>query len=281
MKSIASISELRDARQKLRGSVGFVPTMGALHEGHLSLVRKSNEFCDHTIISIYVNPTQFAENEDLDSYPRALEKDINLLSKLNVDILFVPISSAMYSNNFSTHVIEGLVTEGLETISRPHFFKGVATIVAKLFNIVNPTHAFFGEKDAQQLQVIKKMVTDLNFPIEIISGPTVRESNGLAMSSRNNHLSLESRERSQIIYRSLLYAQTLVEQGERNPIIIKKVVKKMILSVDDIDIDYISVSDNENLVEIEDLIQKSVLLSVAIKIRGTRLIDNITLSLSE
>ena len=278
MRTISSISEFKEFRNTLSGTIGFVPTMGALHNGHLSLINKSNQTCDYTIVSIFVNPAQFSKNEDLSTYPKPLDKDLVLLNKFKIDAILLPSNDVMYPKGFSTFVNENIVSMGLEGKSRPSFFKGVTTIVAKLFNIVNPTHTFFGEKDAQQLRIIQKMVKDLNFSIQIIPCQIIREENGLAMSSRNEYLSTKSRQSASIIYDSLKYGLSLLENGERNPNIIREEISKIIQIEPNAKVDYISVSDNLSLEEINGEITGEVLVSTAVYFDDIRLIDNITYS---
>ncbi|MBT5078007.1 MAG: pantoate--beta-alanine ligase [Candidatus Marinimicrobia bacterium] len=278
MRTITTLSEFKQFRDSLSGTIGFVPTMGALHEGHLSLVNKSNHTCDYTIVSIFVNPTQFTQNEDLSTYPKPLEKDSTLLKAFKVDAIFLPTNEIMYPEGFSTFVNEEILSRELEGKSRPSFFKGVTTIVAKLFNIVNPTHTFFGEKDAQQLRVIQKMVSDLNSSIQIISCSTVREKSGLAMSSRNEYLSAESRQSASIIYKGLKHGLSLLKNGERNPDVIREEITKIFQLEPLAKVDYISISDNISLEEINGEIAGDILISTAVYIDDIRLIDNITYS---
>ena len=278
MRTISSISEFKEFRNTLSGTIGFVPTMGALHNGHLSLINNSNQTCDYTIVSIFVNPAQFSKNEDLSTYPKPLDKDLVLLNKFKIDAILLPSNDVMYPKGFSTFVNENIVSMGLEGKSRPSFFKGVTTIVAKLFNIVNPTHTFFGEKDAQQLRIIQKMVKDLNFSIQIVPCQIIREENGLAMSSRNEYLSTKSRQSASIIYDSLKHGLSLLENGERNPNIIRDEISKIIQIEPNAKVDYISVSDNLSLEEINGEITGEVLVSTAVYFDDIRLIDNITYS---
>jgi pantoate--beta-alanine ligase len=278
MRTISSISEFKEFRNTLSGTIGFVPTMGALHNGHLSLINNSNQTCDYTIVSIFVNPAQFSKNEDLSTYPKPLDKDLVLLNKFKIDAILLPSNDVMYPKGFSTFVNENIVSMGLEGKSRPSFFKGVTTIVAKLFNIVNPTHTFFGEKDAQQLRIIQKMVKDLNFSIQIVPCQIIREENGLAMSSRNESLSTKSRQSASIIYDSLKHGLSLLENGERNPNIIREEISKIIQIEPNAKVDYISVSDNLSLEEINGEITGEVLVSTAVYFDDIRLIDNITYS---
>ena len=274
MKIISKIDEFRFWRSKISGSLGFVPTMGALHKGHFSLIEESNKLCDHTVVSIYVNPTQFAPQEDFDEYPKNIDNDINGLTFFNVDAILIPSDSEIYPQGFKSNVNVVSITIILEGKSRPHFFQGVTTIVSKLFNIINPHYAFFGEKDAQQLRVIKKMVEDLNYSINIISCPTIREKNGLAMSSRNKYLSKDEFSSASIIYSSLKMAEKLLIDGEKNPNYIRNKIKKFISQNNTVLIDYISISDNLTLEEINSDIKKDVLISIAVYIGKIRLIDN-------
>tara|TARA_B110000467_G_scaffold113916_1_gene104417 strand:- start:2829 stop:3671 length:843 start_codon:yes stop_codon:yes gene_type:complete len=278
MKIISSLSEFKEIRNNLSGTIGFIPTMGALHGGHLSLVKKSNQNCDHTIVSIFINPTQFSKDEDLNSYPKTLERDLGFLKKNHVGVVFLPTNDTLYPRGYSTFINENIISRGLEAKSRPTFFRGVTTIVAKLFNIVNPTHSFFGEKDAQQLRVINKMVADLNFPIEVVACPIVREENGLAMSSRNEYLSVESKKSAAIIYNALTYAIFLLNNGERNSDVIKREITKKIDRLPAAKIDYISLSESTSLTEIKGEIDGSILISMAVFFDGVRLIDNISYS---
>ena len=261
-------------------SIGFVPTMGALHEGHLSLIRQSIRGSDISCVSIFVNPLQFGVDEDLESYPQDINGDIEKLNSIGVEVVFIPNTKDIYGDNDSLLIIENNLSKKLEGKSRPAFFSGVLTIVSKLFNLVRPDFAYFGKKDAQQLIIIKKLVQDMKYPIKIVSCETVREYNGLAMSSRNEYLNKESRESAKIIYLSLLHAKKVISNGEINSSIIKKSMKDMILSENSFSIDYISIADSNSLVEINDKIQTrgEILISLAIFLNGVRLIDNIQIS---
>ena len=280
MEICRSIDAMRSLRKKLNGSVGFVPTMGALHEGHLSLVSASKNQCDFSIASIFVNPIQFNDPRDLKNYPRDEVKDIKLIRRLNVDAVFIPEPSQFYPNNFSTEVIENSVTQGLEGESRPGHFTGVATVLTKFFNIVEPTHSFYGEKDAQQYRVIAKMATDLNFNIKIISCPTVREDTGLAMSSRNENLTPEARKKAAVIYSGLKLAKTALMNGEQDPKKIIEFIRFHISKEPLAEIIYISIADNKTLKEVDHEIESDVLVSIAVNFDNVRLIDNFTYSLS-
>lgn len=256
--------------------IGFVPTMGALHFGHLSLVRRANQIAHSTIVSIFVNPLQFGQNEDFDKYPRDLTRDAEALKELNVDYIFAPEISGIYPEGFSTEVINSKLGDILCGKSRPGHFKGVLTVVAKLFNIIQPDFAIFGQKDYQQLILIKRMVQDLNFPVEIVSCPIVRESDGLAMSSRNAYLSKEERKAATILYKALQYAEEKVEEGEDNLEMIKKGVIKMISKEPLARIDYVEAVHPLTLETVSSLKGEAVLL-LAVYIGETRLIDNVIL----
>lgn len=274
MKLVSDISGLREWRNSVSGSVGFVPTMGALHNGHLSLVESSNRTCKHTVVSIYVNPTQFSPNEDLSKYPRNLEADVKKLQHFNVDVLFFPDDKMMYPDGFSTSVSESQLSSKLEGASRPTHFAGVTTVVTKLFNLVEPTHAFFGKKDAQQFRIIRKIVDDLNFEISIIPCEIVRESHGLARSSRNDYLSIDERKRAGIIHQALKEAEDILKKGERSSRVIRETIRQRISTDALSKIDYVSVADTHSLEEISGRIEKSILVSVAVYFSNVRLIDN-------
>lgn len=273
---LKTIDEFSEWRSGISGSIGFVPTMGALHDGHLSLVASANAECDHTVVSIYVNPTQFSANEDFGAYPKTLEHDLSSLEPYRVDAIFIPTDNEMYPEGFSTYVLEQSVSERLEGASRPSHFRGVTTIVAKLFNIIRADRAFFGEKDAQQLRVLQKMVQDLNISTQIIPCTTIREPHGLAMSSRNEYLSAEDRLQAGIIHRSLMAAHALLSAGERSADRVRNMIEKLIEGESSGRIDYISIADNLSLDEVEDSIQGDVLISLAVFFGKTRLIDNLT-----
>ncbi len=279
MQIFTSIADFQLWRENISGTIGFVPTMGALHKGHLSLVEYSNKKCDTTVVSIYVNPTQFNPSEDLSSYPRDVDADIKLMKYYNVSAVFVPTDVMIYPNDFSTVIFEQQLSSKLEGISRPAHFKGVTTVVAKLFNIVQPTHAFFGEKDAQQLRVIQKMVLDLNFPVEIVPCPIIREENGLAMSSRNEYLSDDTRKRASIIFHSLEMVKKQLQAGETSSKQVVGFIKKTITSEPLAKIDYISVANSKTLVEIDGNLSGEILVSVAVFFNKTRLVDNFTIIL--
>ena len=271
---IAQVRAVRWADPTL--SWGLVPTMGYLHEGHVALVRQAQAENERVAVSIYVNPTQFAPNEDLQSYPHNLERDLALLSAENVDLVFTPNDTIMYPPGFQTKIILEAVTRPLEGASRPTHFQGVATVVAKLFNIFQPTRAYFGQKDAQQTVVIRQMVADLNFNLEIIIGPTVREVDGLAMSSRNVRLTPEERKAAVILNRALTKAAESIRAGERDAGAIREQMRATIAGELLARIDYVSVADPTTLEELEE-IQGEVLLLLAVFFGQTRLIDNVLL----
>jgi pantoate--beta-alanine ligase len=253
---------------------GLVPTMGYLHEGHLSLVRLSLAENDKTAITIFVNPTQFAPTEDLSSYPRNLEGDLALLEAAGVDLVFTPSDDIIYPPDFQTTISLSRVTQPLEGSSRPTHFAGVATIVAKLFNIVQPTRAYFGQKDAQQTIVLRQMIRDLNFNLEMVIAPTMREPDGLAMSSRNALLSAENRAAAPVLFRALNAAKSAYEAGERSGEALRQIMRETITAVPQARIDYVSAADPRTLAE-WDVVEEGVLLSTAVFFGQTRLIDNI------
>jgi len=252
--------------------------MGALHEGHLSLVKEARQMCDVVIVSIFVNPTQFNDKKDLDKYPRDLTADAAVLSEYQADYVFAPVSEEIYPNGFSTHVYVENLTETLEGASRPGHFRGVATVVTILFNTIRPDFAFFGQKDAQQVAVIKRLTTDLGFDTEIVVLPIVREENGLAMSSRNARLSDEKRQKASIIYKSLREAKIAARDGERNAANLAEIVRKTIETEPLAQIDYIAVVDNETLEPVEKIGESAVLIAVAVRFGNIRLIDNTVLN---
>ena len=254
--------------------------MGALHGGHLALVAESNKTCKNTVVSIYLNPAQFALDEDLDRYPKTVNTDLQQLSHFQVDCIFLHNDFAMYPKGFSTHIQENILSSVLEGNSRPDFFTGVITVVAKLFNIIEPTHVFFGKKDAQQLRIVEKLISDLNYPIEIISCPIIREENGLAMSSRNIYLNNAERIIAATIQKALQEGKNLIISGERNSQIIRDKIINTISSEKLLRIDYVSVADSKTLIEISDKIEKDVLISVAVYLGEIRLIDNFSYSVS-
>tara|TARA_B100000029_G_scaffold465881_1_gene500856 strand:- start:20 stop:862 length:843 start_codon:yes stop_codon:yes gene_type:complete len=279
MTVLKTINDYNAWQSKLSSNccVGFVPTMGALHDGHLSLVKKSIDSCDVTIVSVFLNPLQFAPTEDLDTYPINIDNDLKKLSKINVDAVFIPDASEIYPKGDTFTVVENSFSKTLEGKSRPQFFIGVLTVVSKLFNIIKPQKSFFGFKDAQQYLLIKKMVHDMKYPIEIISCPTIRESNGLAMSSRNTYLSNSDRECAGVIYESLQLGEKEFNNGNVDASKIKSVVEAHLKTESIVEIDYISIISLNTFQEIQD-IESDALLSLAVKINDVRLIDNIILT---
>jgi pantoate--beta-alanine ligase len=276
MKVVETITEMKQVRRALKEPVGFVPTMGYLHEGHISLVRAAKAENKSVVVSIFVNPTQFGPKEDLSKYPRDLNRDLAMLEKIGTDVVFFPADKEMYPPGYDTWVDVDKLTKRLEGASRPTHFRGVTTIVTKLFNIVEADNAYFGQKDAQQALVIQKMAKDLNMNVRVIVCPTIRESDGLAMSSRNVYLTSEQRKQAAVLYRSLILAKELHAKGERDAIKIKQhmtaLIQKKPLAV----IDYISIASLETLEEL-DTIQGKALVSMVVKFGNTRLLDNIML----
>ncbi|MFC2043990.1 pantoate--beta-alanine ligase [Chloroflexota bacterium] len=276
MKVVETISEMKQLRRDLTEPVGFVPTMGYLHEGHLTLVSRAKAENFSVIVSIFVNPAQFGPQEGFARYPRDIPRDLSMLDRKGTDIVFMPSVVEMYPPRFSSWVDVQRITERLEGVSRPGHFRGVATVVTKLFNIVEPSKAYFGQKDAQQVVIVKKMVVDLNMNLEIITVPTVRESDGLAMSSRNTYLNGEERHAAVVLYQALILAQQLWLQGERNAEHLRWEIKELIKKQPLAKIDYVSVADAETLEEL-DKVKAQALISIAVKLGKTRLIDNIFL----
>ena len=270
------IKELRSylKSEKCNGkSVGFVPTMGYLHEGHKALIKLARMQNDIVVVSIFVNPTQFGEGEDYDRYPRDLERDLAICEELGVDVVFAPEVKEMYPEGYRTRVCPGDIAKVLEGKFRPGHFEGVATVVTKLFNIVQPDRAYFGEKDYQQLKIIEQMVRDLNIPVEIVPVPTVRDKDGLALSSRNVYLSPEERESALAIYKSFLLAEKMIKAGERDAEKIKKAMEEFIKRHPHVKkIDYIEITD-ENL-NPKRIVEKGDRILVAVHVGNARLIDN-------
>jgi len=274
VRQIREMQKISDQLRQVGKKIGFVPTMGYLHDGHLSLVKKAKGLCDVVVVSIFVNPTQFGPGEDFKRYPRDEEGDGAKLEGEAVDFLFIPEAGDMYPSGYQTYVDVTEVSKGLCGDFRPGHFRGVATIVAKLFNIVKPDVAIFGEKDYQQLLVIRKMVEDLNFDIKIIPGVLIREEDGIAMSSRNTYLSPDERKRALILYRSLLKGKDLFQSGERRASALVRAVKESIASVDGVSLQYVEVRDAETLEKIES-VSKPAVIALAAIVGPVRLIDNI------
>ena len=276
MMIVSTLEELRSARAILDEPVGLVPTMGYLHEGHLSLVRRAKEECASVVVSIFVNPTQFGPSEDLAAYPRDMERDLRSLDTLHTDLVWTPTPEIMYPYGYQTWVQVEALTEPLEGARRPGHFRGVTTVVAKLFNGVQPAKAYFGQKDAQQAAVIRRMALDLNFPLEVVVCPTVREPDGLAMSSRNAYLDPEQRQAATVLYRALNAARDAYEAGERDAEKLRALMRETIAAEPLARVQYVSCADYDTLQELETVGGKT-LLSMAVYVGKTRLIDNFVL----
>lgn len=253
-------------------TVGFVPTMGALHEGHASLMRASVRDCDLSVLSIFVNPAQFAPHEDFDQYPRTWESDLAMAEECGVEAVYAPTSSAMYPEGYSTFVTVEGVQEGLCSLTRPHFFRGVATVCMKLFNAVYPHKAYFGQKDAQQCAVIKRMVRDMDLPLTIVECPIVREADGLAMSSRNKYLSDSDRKRALCLSRALACAEDALHNGERDVAVLERIIRE---HMNEAPIDYIAIVHPDTIQPLQGPVEGPVLIAVAANLGAARLIDNI------
>ena len=275
-KRVTTVDQLRRTLAGVRREgkrIGLVPTMGALHEGHLSLVRASQTECDYTVVTIFVNPSQFGPNEDLSRYPRTLEADLDRLAECGVPLAFVPPDDQVYTPRHATWVEVGSVAEPLEGQRRPGHFRGVATVVLKLLNMVGADVAYFGQKDYQQALVIRRMVEDLNVPIELRVCPIVREPDGLAMSSRNKYLGPEARQRALVLFKGLCLAGDLVARGERDAALVAQEVRRLILTAEDAKIDYVALADPGTLEPVSE-IKGPTLAALAVRIENTRLIDN-------
>ncbi len=276
MKIITSIEAMRafsEAARRDGKTLGFVPTMGRLHQGHMSLVERSLLATDVTVVSVFVNPAQFGKNEDLDTYPRDLKGDEARLALAGVDVMFCPETAAMYPEGYRTFVNVETLTDALCGKSRPDFFRGVATVVLKLFNIVRPHKAFFGEKDWQQLAVVQTLVRDLNLDVAIVRCPLVREKDGLAMSSRNEYLNGEQRVIALSLSKALETAKDLVAQGETSASSIRGAMTRILESREGAQVDYLSICDPETFIE-HDTVQDPSLIALAVRVGDTRLIDN-------
>lgn len=276
MMIVSTLEELHSARALLDEPVGLVPTMGFLHEGHLSLVRRAAEECASVVVSIFVNPTQFGPSEDLAAYPRDMERDLRSLEPLGVNLVWNPPPKIMYPDGYQTWVEVEALTIPLEGERRPGHFRGVTTVVTKLFNGVQPAKAYFGQKDAQQAAVIRRMTRDLNFPIDIVVCPIVREPDGLAMSSRNTYLDPQQRQAARVLYRALNAAKDAYDTGERNAEKLRAVMEKTIADEPLAQLQYVSCADYDTLEELETVSGKT-LLSMAVFVGKTRLIDNFVL----
>lgn len=281
MQTIESNRELRQIIVNARKEgkrIGFVPTMGFLHEGHLSLMRRARQENDVVVVSIFVNPTQFGPNEDLDAYPRDTERDCKMMSEESVDIAYLPTVETIYPEGFTTYVqVEGPMTQVLCGRSRPTHFRGVTTVVAKLFNLVQPHRAYFGQKDAQQAAIIQQMVRDLNFDLSVVVCPIHREPDGLAMSSRNTYLTAEQRAAATVLYQSLCNSKAIINDGERDAASIKKQIQEQILTVPGAVIDYVAIVDARGLQDVDSL-SGLTLIALAVKFGNTRLLDNIQIN---
>lgn len=277
MHLLTTVADMHRQRRALAGSVGVVPTMGYLHEGHISLVRRARAENDHVIATIFVNPSQFGPDEDLGAYPRDLERDLHLLAAAGTDIVFTPPTSELYPPGYQTWIELAELATKLEGAQRPGHFRGVATIVAKLFNLTRPTRAYFGQKDAQQTMVLRRLVADLNFDLDLIVCPTVREPHGLAMSSRNAYLTPDQRQRAAVLYRSLSAATAAYERGERDAAVLRRLMHAMLAAEPVAQPEYVSIADLDTLVEIEGEISAPALASLAVRVGRARLIDNVWL----
>jgi len=276
MQVIETISAFREARGGI-AQLGLVPTMGFLHEGHLSLVRRARAECGAAAVSIFVNPTQFGANEDFASYPRNMERDLALLREVGTDLVFTPTPVEIYPPGHMTGVEVGKVTEVLEGAVRPGHFRGVATVVCKLFNIVQPTRAYFGQKDAQQTVVLTRMVRDLDMPLEMVVCPTVREPDGLAMSSRNVYLAPDHRRAAPVLYRALTAAEARYKAGERSAETLRGTMRDTLATEPMGVVEYVSVADRGSLAELDTVPSEGALASMAVRLGKTRLIDNLIL----
>jgi pantoate--beta-alanine ligase len=276
MQVVETINEVRAIRRSLAGTWGLVPTMGFLHEGHLALVQTARLENDHVGVSIFVNPTQFGPAEDLGAYPRDLQRDLRLLADLGVDLVWTPPVEEVYPARFQTYVTVEEVTKPLEGAARPTHFRGVATVVAKLFNVFQPDRAYFGQKDAQQVVVIKQMARDLAFPLDIVVRPTVRERDGLAKSSRNTYLTPEQRAAAPVLYRALSAAQRCWNAGERDGERLRQAMLEVLQAEPLAKVDYVSAADPRTLAELGTA-EDGTLLSMAVRVGRARLIDNLLL----
>jgi pantoate--beta-alanine ligase len=274
MQVLESIPTLRTVRQQMQGQVGLVPTMGYLHAGHMALVEQARRECDHVMVTIFVNPTQFSASEDLSSYPHDLPRDLALLEQAGVDAVFTPTPDMMYPQGYQTYVTVEQVTQGQEGASRPEHFRGVATIVTKLFNLIQAHQAYFGQKDAQQVIVIRRLVADLNIPINIIVHPIVREADGLAMSSRNVYLSPAERQAALVLSRALKAVQEAYLSGERNPQTLRQIVIDLVNTEPLAELDYVSLAQAHDLREVNQPTDVPLLLSLTARVGKPRLLDN-------
>jgi pantoate--beta-alanine ligase len=268
----------RKVRREQDKTIGLVPTMGALHDGHLSLVREARRMCDVVVVSVFVNPTQFALGEDFEHYPRDLTKDTAVLTDYNVDYIFAPSIEEIYPKDFATYVTVGGLSDQFEGASRPGHFRGVATVVTVLLNIIRPDFAYFGQKDAQQTLVVKRLVRDLAFETEVVVLPTVREESGLALSSRNLYLNEDERRAAIVLYRALTRAREAYKAGERSGSRLAETVRSTVAAEQLARLDYVSVTDADTFEQLEKLDDRTVLIALAVHLGKTRLIDNIVLN---
>lgn len=279
MQKITAVTEMQTLAEDLRSKgqiIGLVPTMGALHEGHLSLIRAASEQADTVVVSIFVNPTQFGPNEDYSKYPRDLERDLALCQEAGADVIFAPPVEEIYPKGYSTYVVEEYVGKPLEGVSRPTHFRGVTTVVAKLFNIVRPDLAVFGQKDAQQVAVIRKMVQDLNFTVDVVVAPTIRETEGLAMSSRNRYLTTAQRQEALSISEALTKAKTMVEQGERRSDRLIAEATHILSQRRRVRVIYAAVVDRNTMESVREVTLGNSMMAIAAWVDEVRLIDNVT-----
>ncbi len=276
MRLIHSVAEMASARLDVERPLGLVPTMGALHDGHLSLVRRARSENASLVVTIFVNPTQFGPSEDLAAYPRNPERDLSLLESEGTDVVFMPPPDEVYPADFDTWISVERTSAPLEGEARPGHFRGVATVVCKLFNIVRPDRAYFGQKDAQQLQVIRRMNADLNIGVELTAMPTIRESDGLAMSSRNAYLSPEQRRAAPVLYAALQAAQEIYDGGARQADALREAMQRVLAAETLARPDYVSIANPDTMAQLE-LIDGPALASLAVRIGTTRLIDNVVL----
>ncbi len=277
MMVVSTLEELNDGLRLLERPLGLVPTMGYLHEGHVSLARRARQECRSVAVSIFVNPTQFGPSEDLSKYPRDLKRDLELLEQAEVDLVWTPTDEVMYPPGYQTWVEVENVTKALEGLQRPGHFRGVTTVVSKLFNAVQPQKAYFGQKDAQQAVVVKQMARDLSYPIEIVVCPIAREPDGLALSSRNVYLSPAERQAATVLHRSLLAAQEAYERGERKAFQLRQAMRDVLDRQPLARTQYVSCADAETLEELQGEVTGRALLSMAVYFGTTRLIDNLVI----
>lgn len=280
MQVLETIATLRDARKSITGTVGLVPSMGYLHDGHMSLVDYARRENDVVVATIFVNPTQFAEGDDLETYPRNLPRDFGMLEAAGVDFVFTPTPDLMYPDGYQTYVTVEKVTQRLEGAQRDGHFRGVTTVVSKLFNLIQPDIAYFGQKDAQQVVTIRQFVRDLNFPLDIAICPIVREDDGLALSSRNVYLSSDERKVATVLYQAIQIVGNTYENGERNPVQLRRIAEDIINAEHLADLNYVSIANPVTLDEVTETTEVPLLLSIAAQVGQPRLLDNCLLPLA-